>query len=68
MTEEKIEIMQAYVDGRDIEFRSKKNIRGEWSEIPSGRNPHWNWEVFDYRLKPKHQPSKHQPSTVEAHL
>lgn len=47
-TAERIEIMQAFVDGKQIEF---KDCMGRWWEA---KNPLWNWDSErKYRIKPK---------------
>lgn len=47
-TAERIEIMQAFVDGKQIEF---KDSVGRWCEA---KNPLWNWDSErKYRIKPK---------------
>lgn len=47
-TAERIEIMQAFVDGKQIEF---KDSMGRWCEA---KNPLWNWDSErKYRIKPK---------------
>lgn len=43
-TEEKIEIMQAYEDGKEIECE----INSAWYDVT---NPNWNWDICDYRIK-----------------
>lgn len=43
---EKIEIMQAYERGEQIE----RYYDNEWVLC---KNPIWNWEYIDYRIKPK---------------
>lgn len=43
-----IEIMQAYVEGKQIQFKYKENE--VWSDIGS---PRWSFDVFDYRVKPE---------------
>jgi len=43
-TQEKIAVMQAYVDGKKIEWLSN----GEWAGIEV---PAWNWISYDYRVK-----------------
>lgn len=46
-TEEMIKVMQAYVDGEEIEYtRSGKDWR--YSD-----DPEWDWSLFEYRIKPK---------------
>lgn len=47
-TREMIRVMQAYVDGEDIEFCV--NGVSEWSRLQCGC---WNWETNNYRIKPK---------------
>ena len=42
-----IEIMQAYVDGKEIEYRAKN---GEWFVI---ENPAWNFNEVEYRVRVK---------------
>lgn len=68
-TAECIKVMQAYLDGKQIEF---KDCMGRWCEV---NNPLWNWDnERDYRIKPepKYRPfanaeecwqemQKHQP-------
>ena len=46
-TKEKIEVMQAYVRGEQVQLL---NIDGNWEDIKS---PNWNWCKRDYRVKPK---------------
>lgn len=52
-----IEIMQAYVDGKEIEYRAKN---GEWFVI---ENPVWNFNEVEYRVrvKPKEKPKEKIP-------
>lgn len=52
-TAERIKIMQAFVDGKQIEF---KDSMGRWCEA---KNPLWNWDSEEkYRIKPE---SKYRP-------
>lgn len=44
MTEEKIAIMQAYLDGKPLEIL----VKGKW--IPIEAEPVWDWAMFDYRI------------------
>jgi hypothetical protein len=46
-TIDKINIMQAYVDGKEIEYL---NMMNEWVVI---KNPSWDWDGIDYRIKPE---------------
>ena len=47
-TKEKIEVMQAHVDGKKIEGRNLKDT--EWSLL---ENPCWNWLEAQYRIAPE---------------
>ena len=46
--QEQIKIMQAFADGKEIEYTDKG--RTDWD--PSS-TPLWNWYDFDYRIKPE---------------
>ena len=52
-TKKCIEVMQAYVDGEEIENRWKGENEGDWK---STETPNWFWNTHDYRIKP--QPRK----------
>ena len=48
-TKKAIEVMQAYVDGKEIECRCKD--RGEqWVYTV---HPSWDWVALEYRVKPQ---------------
>lgn len=47
-TEDKIRVMQAYVDGEDVEYRAHG---GKWNPLPP--KPVWQWSCFEYRIKEK---------------
>jgi hypothetical protein len=55
-TQEKIEVMQAFLRGEEIEFRWVNN--NEWQKYPNGSEPQWDWCKGEYRVKPKFQPPK----------
>lgn len=58
-TQEKIEVMQAYVDGKQIEFTEAGEVN--WRGYPQNSIvPSWNWMKFNYRIKPekKYRPYK----------
>jgi len=46
-TKEAIRVMQAYVDGKEVE--SKHITSHNWV---LDKTPRWNWDNFDYRIKP----------------
>ena len=48
-TKQKIEVMQAYLAGKEIEYRLK-NGSTFWIDIS---NPVWAWDASDYRIKPE---------------
>lgn len=46
-----IKVMQAYVDGKEIQF--KERLKGEWQNFnPASCTPEWWWGSYDYRIKP----------------
>ena len=46
-TADKIKVMQAFLEGEEIEFRINE---GDWQP---NVNPVWNWGIYDYRVKEK---------------
>lgn len=55
-TQEKIEVMEGFVEGKKIQWRPKFDIK--WDDCVYG--PDWNWNMNDYRIKPeeKYRPYK----------
>lgn len=47
-TEEMIEVMQAFVDGKAIQIRQRGNE--DWQGITT---PLWDWSSYSYRIRPK---------------
>lgn len=45
-TQEKIEVMQAFTQGRVIEYRG--NSQEDWDDCPV---PLWDWRSYEYRIK-----------------
>lgn len=45
--------MQAYVDGKRIQIRATRINKSDW--VDSYGEPHWDWEFFDYRVKPQEE-------------
>ncbi|MDO4800917.1 MAG: hypothetical protein Q4A15_02005 [Prevotellaceae bacterium] len=56
-TEEKIKVMQAYVDGKQIQTRAAL-FKGNWVDV--NIEPSWDWMINYYRIKsePKYRPYK----------
>ena len=50
-TKKAIEIMQAYVDGAEIEAQFLDN--GNWAKETKDLGPTWNFCACSYRIKPK---------------
>ena len=53
-TIEAIRVMQAYVDGKEVQHLGKKwnpreLLKPDWCDT---HEPFWNWEHYDYRIKP----------------
>lgn len=51
-TAEMIAVMQAYADGKKIEFLGREWEVNVWEECTS---PLWDWTNFDYRIKPEQE-------------
>lgn len=47
-TKKAITIMQAYIDGEDIEYKDYNNRSRHWNEAKS---PNWNWFTTKYKIK-----------------
>ena len=47
--QEKIAVMQAALEGKQIEVRPLRDTIIGWMDQP---NPEFNWGVYDYRVKP----------------
>lgn len=61
-TQEKIEVMQAYEDGKTIQSYDLE--QDKWVNC---HNPTWNWDTLDYRIKPesKYRPYKDTEEMIE---
>lgn len=61
-TQEKIEVMKAYAEGKKIQSYDLE--KKEWIDC---HNPTWNWLGFDYRIKPEltYRPYKNSDEMVE---
>lgn len=51
-TKKAIEVMQAYVDGAEIETQPQNKDVEDWVTLTTVK-PSWNWKTEDYRIKPK---------------
>ncbi len=56
-TQDKIKVMQAWLNGEEVEFM----VDGNWTPLQKPSNidtiePLWNWLSFEYRIKPKPAP------------
>lgn len=51
---DKIAVLQAWVDGHDIQLKLKGADDACWYTVQcsNGEEPEWNWSGFDYRVKP----------------
>lgn len=48
-TKEMIEVMQAHLDGKNIEY-SPADSQKDWKPVGI---PSWNWDAYDYRVAPE---------------
>ena len=51
----KIAVMQAYEDGKQIQFSNNNN---EWKDWTIPLEPIWNWVDYDFRIKPEDKPAR----------
>lgn len=62
-TKEKVEVMQAYLDGEQIQTRNnlfKNNLlKSDWVDITI--EPSWDWIINDYRIKPEDKKPTYRP-------
>ncbi len=49
-TKQKIEVMQAFVDGKPIQYKGNDKW-STWKDMPV--EPTWDWNYFDFRIKPE---------------
>lgn len=49
-TQEKIAIMQAYLDGKTVEFREIPKTPN-WTKLTG--QPLWRWDITEYRIRPE---------------
>jgi len=59
--EEKIEVMQGYLDGKIIQ----DNIYGEWTDWACPNPPLFEWTNHDYRIKPENKQVPYDFSDAE---
>lgn len=52
-TEEKIEVMQAFLQGKRIRVSQKG--KGEWTRYAIGIEPNWDWKKYDYKVEEEPQ-------------
>lgn len=60
-TQEKIAIMQAFADGKEIEITPNSH-EGIWTLC---KEPNWDWPMYDYRVKEEPKEPKYIPFTFE---
>lgn len=69
-TEEKIKIMQAFVDGKQIQSKWTSSDDINWRDVEIDRispEPTWFWGECDYRVKPepKYAPYKNTDEMID---
>ena len=62
---EKIEVMQAFLDGKEVEIFDDVADPCYWESIA---NPVFNWEYNDYRIKPENKQVPFDMSDYESKL
>lgn len=64
-TQEKIEVMEAYTEGKEIQVKHKAdNVWADWVVYD---DPEWDWNSYEYRIKPedKYRPYKNTDEMIE---
>ncbi len=62
----KIEIMQAYEDGAEIQFKFKNIHSQGWTDmISTNKEPVWDWNCCSYRIKPSTHTIKIDDKEIE---
>lgn len=54
-TKEMIAVMQAYEEGKKIQYRLRGDSASTWRNAVC---PCWDWRTFDYRIKPEEEKPK----------
>lgn len=64
-TQEKIEVMKAYAEGRKIQVKERNG--SNWRDYGDILAPEWNWGDYDYRIKlePVYRPYKDTAEMIE---
>lgn len=64
-TQEKIEVMKAYAEGKTIQLRTLGSEK--WMDWDDDQEPNWNWETTEYRIRPtdKYRPYKNTDEMIE---
>lgn len=52
-TKEMIAVMQAFIDGEEIQCKRLGSSESDWFNYSNGNKPAWNWSDFEYRVKPR---------------
>lgn len=60
-TKKMIEVMQAFIAGKQVQFRPKNSDK-DWEPLNPRFAPLWNWENEEYRVKPERE---YRPFTYE---
>lgn len=55
-TKEMVEIMDAYIEGHDIQYKDVNDDEAKWQDVSE---PNWMWGKFEYRIKPKKKKYKY---------
>lgn len=57
-TEEKMEVMKAYIEGKPVQCKAVKYDICIWMD---DTNPSWDWNNYVYRVKPEHKETTYRP-------
>lgn len=52
-TKHAVEVMQAYLDGKPIEYQRNALDHEPWNAVGGKADFFWDWRKFNYRVKPE---------------
>lgn len=53
--DEMIEVIKAHKEGKSLQIRTRtfSKLNTQWSDLPKGEDPQWNFYSIEYRVKPE---------------
>ena len=57
----RIKVMQHFAEGGEVQYRCLSINSPYWLDPTPITTPTWNWEIFNYRIKPQDKPVEYVP-------